>query len=73
MVFAGIMKYFRHMLMGHEMFLKIFDGSQFFIFSLILLFSKFIWKLKWVWAENVLTANQEDSGHEYLANKNKTC
>ena len=24
----GVMKYFRHILMGHEIFLKIFDGPQ---------------------------------------------
>ena len=26
--FAGVMKYFRHILMGHEIFLKIFDGPK---------------------------------------------
>ena len=26
--FAGVMKYFRHILMGHELFLKIFDWAQ---------------------------------------------
>ena len=26
--FMGVMKYFRHILMGHEIFLKIFDGSR---------------------------------------------
>ena len=25
-VFVGVMRYFRHILMGHEMFFKIFDG-----------------------------------------------
>ena len=24
----GVMKYFRHILMGHEIFFKIFDGPQ---------------------------------------------
>ena len=27
-VFAGAMKYFRHILMSHEIFLKMFDGPQ---------------------------------------------
>ena len=27
-VFVGVMKYFRHILMGHKIFFKIFDGSQ---------------------------------------------
>lgn len=32
-VFVGVMKYFMHILMGHEKFLKVFDGSQnFFAF-----------------------------------------
>ena len=26
--FCGVMKYFRHILMGHEIFFKIFDGPQ---------------------------------------------
>ena len=28
MVFAGAMKSFKHILMDHEIFLKIFDGSR---------------------------------------------
>ena len=28
MVFAGAMKYFKHILIGHEIFLKAFDGPQ---------------------------------------------
>ena len=28
MVFVGAMKYFRHILMGHEIFFKVFDGPQ---------------------------------------------
>ena len=27
-VFVGAMKYFRHILMGHEIFFKIFDGPR---------------------------------------------
>ena len=27
-VFVGAMKYFRHLLMGHETFFKIFDGPR---------------------------------------------
>ena len=54
--FAGVIKYFRHI------FLKIFYGPQNnFLCSLpILTLSKFIWKLKWVWAENIQTGDQED-------------
>ena len=41
-VFVGFMKCFRHILMGHEIFFKIFDGSQniFFCSTFILLFFK---------------------------------
>ena len=28
MIFVGVMKYFRHILIGHEMFFKIFDEPQ---------------------------------------------
>ena len=27
-IFAGVMKNFKHVLMGHEIFLKVFDGLQ---------------------------------------------
>ena len=27
-IFVGLMKYFRHIVMGHEIFFKIFDGPQ---------------------------------------------
>ena len=39
----GAMKYFRHILMGHEIFFKIFDGPQnIFLCSIfIILFFKF--------------------------------
>ena len=55
------MKYFRHILMGHEILLKIFDGLQsiFWCSFLILTFSKFISKFMWVWAENVQAGHQE--------------
>ena len=55
------MKYFRHILMGHEIFLKILDGPQniFWCSFQILTFCKFIWKFKWVWAENVRTGHRE--------------
>ena len=41
--------------MGQEIFLKFFDGPQniFWCYLLILTFSKFICKFKWVVAENV--------------------
>ena len=33
--FVGVRKYFRHVLMGHEIFLKIFDGPQsIFLYSI---------------------------------------
>ena len=52
-VFVGVTKYFRHILTGHEIFSKVFDGSQnIFLCSIFLfLFFKFrvlehkIWKL----------------------------
>ena len=28
---GGVMKYFRHILMGHEIFFKVFHGSQNFL------------------------------------------
>ena len=43
-IFKEAMKYFRHILMGHEIILNIFGGPQ-----NIYNFSKFIWKFKWVW------------------------
>ena len=44
-VFAGVMKYFRHILMGHEIFLKIFDGPQkIFLCAFFLFFFKFLIK-----------------------------
>ena len=38
----GFMKYFRHILMSHETFFKIFDGPQniFFMSIFVILFSK---------------------------------
>ena len=41
-VFVGIIKYFRHILMGHEIFFKIFDGLRniFLFFIFIILFFK---------------------------------
>ena len=42
-VFVGVMKYFRHILTGHEIFSKVFDGSQniFLCSILVFLFFKF--------------------------------
>ena len=53
---------FRDILMSHEIFLKIFDRLQniFWCSFLILAFSKFIWKFRWVWAENFQTGYQKD-------------
>ena len=41
-IFVGAMKYFRHKLMGHEIFFKVFDGPQnIFLCSIfVLLFVK---------------------------------
>ena len=41
-VFVGFMKHFRHMLMGHEILFKIFDGPQniFLCSTLVILFFK---------------------------------
>ena len=39
--FVGVMKYFRHMLMGYEIFYKIFDGPRSILCSIfIILFFK---------------------------------
>ena len=43
-VFAGIMKKFGHMFMGHEIFLKIFDGPQKILCVSCLIFFKFLLK-----------------------------
>ena len=57
MVFEGVMKYFRHILMGHEIFFKIFDGSQniFFCYIFVILF----FKLRGG-AQNIQTSHQGD-------------
>ena len=41
-VFVGVMKYFKHILMGHEIFFKIFGGPQnYFLCSIfVILFFK---------------------------------
>ena len=40
--FLGVMKYFSHILMAHELFFKIFDGSQYiFLCSIFLIFFSF--------------------------------
>ena len=52
MVFAEVTKYFRHIMMGHEIFLKIFDGPQnFFLFSSFLSFLVISFKNLW-WSGN---------------------
>ena len=54
----GVMKYFRHILMGHEIFFKIFDGPQntfLCSISIILLF-----KFEGVGAQNIKTSYQGD-------------
>ena len=59
-VFAGAVKYFRHVLKSNEIFLKIFNGPQdIFLFSfIVLIFSSFIWKVNMVWAQNIETDHQ---------------
>ena len=41
-VSVGVMKYLRHLLMGHEIFFKIFDGPEnfFHVLYLVILFFK---------------------------------
>ena len=59
MVFVGVMKYFRHMLMGHEIFFKIFDEPRnIFLCSIsIILFLKL---RKEAGAQNIQTSHQGD-------------
>ena len=61
-VFAGVMKYFRHILIGNEIFLNIFNEPQIILLCsfLSLPLSKIIWKCKCVWAEKVQTGYQDD-------------
>ena len=40
--FCGVMKYFRHILIGHEIFFKIFDGPQ----NICLFYFHILFKLK---------------------------
>ena len=54
-VFVGIMKYFRHILMGHEIFFKIFDEPQ-----NIFLCSIFVILFRGVAAQNIQTSNQRN-------------
>ena len=43
-VFLGVMKYFRHILMGHGIFFKIFDGPQNIFLRSIVIILFFKWK-----------------------------
>ena len=54
----GVMKHFRHILMGHETFFNIFDGPQniFFMPILVILFSK----LRELKHKNIQTSHQGD-------------
>ena len=58
MVFWGVMKYFRHISMGHELFLKIFDEPQNVFLSSIFTFLFF--QVHGVGAENIQTSYQGD-------------
>ena len=64
------MKYFRHILMSHEIFLKIFDGPQKFsflnFFSLVNWFKRLP---KGVWAQNALTGRQRKKKHVQVHTK----
>ena len=55
MVFVGVMKYLRRILMSHEMFFKIFDGPQ-NIFSC----SIFLILVKGVGTQNIQNSHQGD-------------
>ena len=61
-VFVEAMKYFKLILMDHEIFLKIFDASQkiFLCLPSLIIFSDFIQKAKEVWAQNIQTGHQGD-------------
>ena len=63
---VGAKKYIRHILMGHEKVLKIFDGPQkiFLIFPFLSFFSWLHLKklAKGVWAQNTQTGHQRDIG-----------
>ena len=59
----GVMKYFRHILMDHEIFFKIFDGPQnIFLCSIFYVFlcSNFIFYFNGVGVQNIQTSHQED-------------
>ena len=57
-VSVGVMKYFRHILMGHEVFFKIFDGRQkSFLMSY---FGNFIFLVKGHVTQNIKTSYQGD-------------
>ena len=43
-VFVGVMKYFRHILMGHGIFFKIFDGPRNIFLRSIVIILFFKWK-----------------------------
>ena len=53
-----VMKYFRHILMRHEIFFKIFDGPQDIFLCSIFAISFF--KLREVGAQSVQTSHQGD-------------
>ena len=72
--FAGAMKYFRQLLIGHETFLKIFDelSKNFSCASFLILFiylfflSSFFKDVMRVWAQNVQTSHQRDFKNEAI-------
>ena len=70
-VFEGTMKYFRHVLMGHEIFVKIFDGlrSIFRCSIFIILFFK-IKLLKHKERDGMLNKSHPLSRHKANTRKN---
>ena len=65
MVFMGIMKYFRHILMHHKTFFEIFDGPQNIFLCSIFVFLFF--KLRVLWSTKY--PNYPSRGFK----KDKTC
>ena len=57
-IFVGVVKYFRHILTGHENFFKIFDGSQNVFLCSIFVISFF--SLRGVGAQNIQTSHEGD-------------
>ena len=57
--FCGVMKYFRYILMGHEIFFKIFYGPK-NVFRCSIFLILMFFKVKGVGAQNIQTGHQGD-------------